>query len=353
MAGATDPRSIGGIVKKLLNTLYVSTQGIYLRQEGETVVAEKEHRVVLRLPIHTLSGIVCFGNVLCSPYLLGLCGMRGVHVSFLSEHGRFLSRIEGDLSGNVLLRVAQMKAEQDGDSLTSLSKSFVVGKILNTRTLLMRRMRTHGESDSLKKAVVRLANIVQRVSVAETVESVRGLEGEAASVYFEVFNELFVSQRQEFSIQSRNRRPPLDPTNAMLSFVYTLLAHECEGALKSVGLDPQVGFLHALRPGRSSLALDLMEEFRSVLADRLVASVVNLNQVNAKGFKTTESGAVVMTDDARRTIIDVWQKRKKETIEHPFFKETVEVGLLPYTQALLLARHLRGDLDAYPPFILK
>ncbi len=340
-------------MKKLLNTLYVSTQGIYLRQEGETVVAEKEHRVVLRLPIHTLSGIVCFGNVLCSPYLLGLCGMRGVHVSFLSEHGRFLSRIEGHGTGNVLLRVAQMQAAQDACRATDLAKSFVIGKILNTRTLLMRRMRTHGETDSLKKAVVRLANVIQRVTAAEDVDSVRGLEGEAASVYFEVFNELFVSQRREFSIQSRNRRPPMDPTNAMLSFIYTLLVHECEGALKSVGLDPQVGFLHALRPGRSSLALDLMEEFRSVLADRLVASVVNLNQVTAKGFKATESGAVLMTDDARRTIIDVWQKRKKETIEHPFFKETVEVGLLPYTQALLLSRYLRGDLDAYPPFILK
>lgn len=340
-------------MKKLLNTLYVQTQGIYLRQEGETVVAEKEHRVVLRLPIHTLSGIVCFGNVLCSPYLLGLCGTRGVHVSFLSEHGRFLSRIEGHGSGNVLLRVAQMKAAQDACRATDLAKSFVIGKILNTRTLLMRRTRTHGESDSLKKAVVRLANVVQRVTAAETIDSVRGLEGEAASVYFEVFNELFVSQRHEFVIQSRNRRPPMDPTNAMLSFVYTLLAHECEGALKSVGLDPQIGFLHALRPGRSSLALDLMEEFRSVLADRLVASVVNLNQVTTKSFKTTESGAVLMTDDARRAIIDVWQKRKKETIEHPFFKETVEVGLLPYTQALLLSRHLRGDLDAYPPFILK
>ncbi len=340
-------------MKKLLNTLYVTTQGIYLRQEGETVVVEKERKVALRLPIHTLSGIVCFGNVMCSPYLLGLCGERGVHVSFLSEHGKFLTRIEGAASGNVLLRVAQINAAQNSEKVTAIAKSFVIGKILNSRTILMRRVRDHGETQALSAAITRLANIVLRLQVASDVASVRGLEGEAASVYFDVFNELLVSQKDKFSIQTRNRRPPLDPTNAMLSFLYTMLAHECEGALKSVGLDAQVGFLHALRPGRISLALDLMEEFRSIIVDRLTVSLINLNQVSPKGFKTTESGAVQMTDDTRKTIIDAWQKKKKETIMHPFFKEKVEIGLLPYTQALLLARYLRGDMDAYPPFILK
>ncbi len=340
-------------MKKLLNTLYVSTQGIYLHQEGETLVAEKERKVVLRLPIHTLSGIVCFGNVLCSPFLLGLCGERGVHVSFLTEQGRFLTRIEGLHSSNVLLRMAQMQATQKTETVASIARSFVIGKILNTRTILMRRMRDHGETETLNTAIARLANAVVRLQSETDIASIRGIEGEAANVYFDVFNELLVAQKDKFSIENRNRRPPLDPMNAMLSFLYTLLAHDCEGALKSVGLDAQIGFLHALRPGRSSLALDLMEEFRAILVDRLALSLVNLNQVNTRGFKVTESGAVHMSDDTRRIIIDAWQKKKKEIIVHPFFKEKVEIGLLPYTQALLFARYLRGDMDAYPPFILK
>lgn len=340
-------------MKKLLNTLYVSTQGIYLRREGETVVAEKDRAVVLRLPVHTLSGIVCFGNVLCSPFLLGLCAERGVHVSFLSEHGRFLSRVTGGVSGNVLLRVAQMKASFDPGRACDLAKSFVAGKILNSRTVLMRRLRDHGENEQGRRAVSRLANIVLRLKSARDVDTVRGLEGEAANTYFGAFNSLLVSQEGAFSIKERNRRPPRDPMNALLSFLYTVLAHDCAGALESVGLDPQVGFLHALRSGRPSLALDLMEEFRAFLVDRLAATLVNLNQINAKGFKTSDSGAVEMGDDTRKLILTEWQNRKRETLVHPFLNEKVEIGLLPYVQALLLARHLRGDLDAYPPFLAK
>ena len=340
-------------MKKLLNTLYVQSQGSYLRQEGETVVVERERTVVTRIPIHTLSGIVCFGNVMCSPFLLGLCGERGVHVSFLSEHGRFLARVEGPVSGNVLLRVAQMKAAQDAEKSRDIAASFVAGKIINARTILQRRLRDHGDDADCAQGVIELAALVQKLRSATTTDEVRGVEGEAAAMYFKTFNALIVAQREAFAIQNRNRHPPLDPMNALLSFLYTLLAHDCTGALESVGLDPQIGFLHALRPGRDSLALDLMEEFRAPLADRMALSLVNLQQLGPKDFMTSESGAVEMRDDARKTVLLAWHKKKQETIVHPFLGEKVEIGLLPYVQALLLSRHLRGDLDAYPPFLLK
>ena len=340
-------------MKKLLNTLYVQSQGSYLRQEGETVVVERDRTIVARIPIHTLSGIVCFGNVMCSPFLLGLCGERGVHVSFLSEHGRFLARVEGPVSGNVLLRVAQMKAAQDVDKARDIAASFVAGKIINARTILQRRLRDHGDDVDCAQGVIELAALVQKLRKASTTDEVRGVEGEAAAKYFKTFNALLVAQRDAFTIQNRNRRPPLDPMNALLSFLYTLLAHDCTGALESVSLDPQIGFLHGLRPGRDSLALDLMEEFRAPLADRMALSLVNLQQLGPKDFKTSESGAVEMRDDARKTVLLAWQKKKQETIVHPFLGEKVEIGLLPYVQSLLLSRHLRGDLDAYPPFLLK
>ena len=340
-------------MKKLLNILYIQTQGTYLRQEGETVVVERERNVIARIPIHTLSGIVCFGNVLCSPFLLGLCGERGVHVSFLSEHGKFMARVEGPVSGNVLLRVSQMKVASTSETALPIAKNFIIGKILNSRNVLQRRLRDHGPESSCEQAVQRLASYIRDVRNVGSLDQLRGTEGEAAASYFDVFNTLLMAQQSAFSIKGRNRRPPLDPMNALLSFLYTLLAHDCTGALESVGLDPQIGFLHALRPGRPSLALDLMEEFRAPLADRMALNLVNLQQLSPKSFKTTESGAVEMTDDAMKTLLKAWQMKKKETILHPFLNEKVEIGLLPYVQALLLARHLRGDLDAYPPFLLK
>ena len=340
-------------MKKLLNILYVQTHGMYLRQEGETVVAERERLVVARIPIHTLSGIVCFGNVLCSPFLLELCAERGVHVSFLSEHGRFLARVEGPVSGNVLLRTTQMKVSFDLVKSQSIAKNFLLGKIMNTRVILQRRLRDHGPDDACERAVQTLVGCVRDLRKADSLDLMRGIEGEAAACYFSVFNSLVVAQKESFSIQNRNRRPPLDPMNALLSFLYTLLVHDCTGALESVGLDPQIGFLHALRPGRPSHALDLMEEFRAPLADRMALSLVNLQRLTIKNFKTTESRAVEMTEDAIKTVLQSWQKKKQETILHPFLNEKVEIGLLPYVQALLLARHLRGDLDTYPPFLLK
>lgn len=341
-------------MKKLLNMLFVTRQDAYLRKDGETVVVELDKQILLRLPIHTLSGIVTFGNVMASPFLLNLCAERGVCVSMLSEQGKFLARVEGPISGNVLLRLAQMRAYEDKVHKSELARSFVIGKIYNARAVLMRRMRDHGVTELLTDAAASQLDVLRRVRDSPSdAARIRGLEGEAASSYFGGFNELLVAQRDDFAISSRNRRPPMDPMNALLSYLYTLLAHECRGALESVGLDPQVGFLHELRPGRPALALDLMEEFRPVMADRMAVSLVNLRQVSRSDFKVTETGAVQMSDNARKTVLAAWQKKKQEQVEHPFLKEKMPFGLLPYVQALLLARHLRGDLDAYPSYLMK
>lgn len=341
-------------MKKLLNTLYVTRQGAYLYKDGETVAVEIEKQVALRLPIHTLTGIVTFGNVLASPYLLNLCAERGVCVSMLTEQGRFLARVEGPISGNVLLRQTQMRAYDSPAIKAELARSFVLGKLFNARQVLMRRMRDHGETPVLRTCSQKQLDVMRRVKESPPdVARIRGLEGEAAASYFGSFNDLLVVQQTDFSIRDRNRRPPRDPMNALLSYLYTLLTHDCRGALEGVGLDPQIGFLHEVRPGRPSLALDLMEEFRAILADRVALSLVNLKQVTARDFKTTESGAVQMNDDARKTLLTAWQKKKQETVHHPFLEEQIPLGLLPHAQALLLARHLRGDLDAYPPFLMK
>lgn len=340
-------------MKKLLNTLYITTQGVYLRKEGETVVAELGQKVIARFPIHNLSGLVCFGAVTCSPYLLGLCAERGVHVSFLSEHGSFLARVEGKTTGNVLLRVKQVQVSLDESTSLAIASNSIIAKILNSRSVLQRFQRDHGKNEACEEAVSVLARSVEDVRKCQSLEKLRGIEGDAARRYFSVFNQLLVAQKGDFSMTCRSKHPPLDPVNSLLSFVYTLLAHECSGALQSVGLDPQIGFLHALRPGRPSLALDLEEEFRACLADRLVLSLINLKQVTVSGFRKTESGAVEMSEDTRKTVLNAWQERKREVLLHPFLKEKVEIGLLPYVQALLLARHLRGDLDAYPPYLHK
>jgi len=341
-------------MKKLLNTLYVTTQGTYLHHDGEAVVATVDHRDILRLPIHTLAGIVCFGQVSCSPPLLGLCGERGVHVSFLTEWGKFLARVTGPVSGNVLLRREQVRRSENPTVMCELARSFVLGKLANSRTILQRAQRDHGPAPVIARSIVSIADVIRRTQRGTPdTETLRGLEGEAASAYFDAFDEMIITQKDVFTMEMRSRRPPLDPLNAVLSFLYTILAHDCEAALESVGLDPQIGFLHALRPGRPSLALDLMEEFRAMLADRVALSLINLNQIDGKGFSTTESGAVVMDNETRKTVLKTWQKKKQEVIQHQFLNEKIEIGLLPYAQALLLARHLRGDLDAYPPFILK
>lgn len=341
-------------MKKLLNTLYVTTQGAYLSREGETVLVRVEKETKLQVPIHTLSGIVCFGQVSCSPFLLGLCAERGVGVSFLTEHGRFLARVQGPVSGNVLLRREQYRWADDEKKSASLARSFLVGKIANSRTVLQRSLRDHGEKPGckdLENAAQRLRFSLDQLQSSNSLDVLRGVEGDAAGTYFGVFDHLIASQKDVFSFHQRSRRPPLDNVNCLLSFVYTLLMHDVRGALESVGLDPAVGFLHRDRPGRSGLALDIMEEFRPVIADRLALSLINLGVMKKSGFTRSETGGVSMQDDTRKALLVAYQKRKQEEINHPFLNEKVEIGLLPFAQALLLARHVRGDLDGYPPFI--
>jgi len=341
-------------MKKYLNTLFVTTQGAYLNKEGEAVLVSVEKEVKLRVPIHTLGGVVCFGNVMCSPYLLHHCAENNVLVSFLSENGRFLARVQGPVSGNVLLRREQYRRAETPESTMELARSFVLAKLANSRTVLQRALRDHTDKDgiaTLDPLVQRLQHMVEKVRGENDLEALRGLEGDAGHSYFNAFSHLITAQKEGFPFTGRNRRPPKDNVNALLSFVYTLLAHDCTAALEAVGLDPQVGFLHRDRPGRPSLALDMMEEFRSFFADRLVLSLINLKQVQPNGFKTTESGAVEMTDETRKALLVAYQKRKQEEMLHPFVEESAALGLFFHLQAQLLARHLRGDLDAYPPFI--
>jgi CRISPR-associated protein Cas1 len=324
-------------MRHLLNTLYVTTQGAYLSREGETVLLRVEHETKLRVPIHTLGGIVCFGQVSCSPPLMELCGERNVAISFLSERGKFYARVQGPVSGNVLLRREQYRRADSEEFSAKIAQSVVVAKIANCRTVLLRAIRDHAdparqEQDSaLEAAALRLARQLDDLRQPAALDAVRGVEGDAARTYFEVFDHLITAQKEDFFFHERSRRPPLDNLNALLSFFYTLLA----------------------RPGRPSLALDLMEEFRPVLADRLALSLINRQQIRGKGFKKTETGAVLMDDATRKEVLVAYQKRKQEEIQHPFLGETVEVGLLPFVQAMLLARYLRGDLDGYPPFFWK
>jgi CRISPR-associated protein Cas1 len=343
-------------MKHLLNTLYVTTPGAWLNREGETVVVRVEQETKLQVPVVALEGIICIGGAGFTPPLMELCAERGVAVSFLTEQGRFMARVNGPVSGNILLRKEQYRRAEDPGKTAALATSFVLGKIANCRAVLLRAARGSGDgenTDALTGCADYLRRIVDFLRQDRDVETIRGKEGEAGHAYFSAFDRLIVAQKDGFFFKERTRRPPLDNVNALLSFVYTLLAHDCVGACESVGLDPQAGFLHADRPGRPGLALDMMEEFRPFFADRLVCTLINRQQVKANGFKKTESGAVAMTPETKKEVIKAYQERKREELEHPFLQEKVAIGLLPYIQARLLARHLRGDLDGYPPFVWK
>ena len=343
-------------MKRLLNTLYVMTEGTYLARERETVVVRQEKKTVLQVPIHGLDGIVCFGRVGCSPQLMGLCAERDVAVSFLSRTGRFWARVQGPVSGNVLLRREQYRRAGQPEETAGIARAIVTAKVANCRTVLMRALRDRPDGsgvDDLRGGVSRLARVLRSVAGEQALDSVRGYEGEAARAYFQVFDHLIVAQKADFTLAGRSRRPPLDNMNALLSFLYSLLAHDVASALEGVGLDPAVGFLHRDRPGRPGLALDIMEELRPVLADRLALSLVNRQQVTPDGFHSSESGAVMMTDDTRRCVLKAYQERKADEILHPYLNEKAPLGLVPHLQAMLMARHLRGDTDGYPPFIWK
>lgn len=342
-------------MRKLLNTLYVTSPDSYILKDGENVVVKISNEEKFRIPIHNLEGIVCFGYMGASPQLMRLCTDNNVGISFLSPQGKFLARINGKVRGNVLLRRTQYrKADNEKESL-DIARCFIIGKIVNCRTILGRSIRDHGDvinPDKIRSVDTLLIDNLEKIDFCSNLASLRGIEGSCAKFYFSALDELILKQKDAFFIFQRNRRPPLDNMNALLSFLYTLLAHEVESALESVGLDPYVGFFHTDRPGRPGLALDLMEELRPFMADRLALNMVNLKQIDGMDFIKKENGGVFMTDTARKEVIATWQKRKQDQITHPYLKEKIAIGLIPYVQAMLLARYLRGDIDGYPPFFM-
>lgn len=343
-------------MKKHANTLYVTTQGAYLAKERQNIVVRVDDDIRLRLPIHTLDGIVCFGQVSCSPFAMGLCAEHDVGIAFMTEWGRFMARVQGPTSGNVLLRREQYRQADDSKKSSAIAQAVIVAKIANSRSVLQRSLRDHPDMqgrDSLRFSIDILAGLIDQLGSPLEMNQIRGIEGEAARHYFGVFDHQITSQKESFRFTNRSRRPPLDNINALLSFLYAMLAQDARSACEATGLDPQVGFLHRDRPGRPSLALDLMEEFRAMLADRIVLSLVNRRQINAKGLRKTPSGGVEMDDDTRKTVLIAYQKRKAESIVHPFMNEQMTIGLLLHVQARLLARYMRGDLDTYPPFFWK
>lgn len=343
-------------MKKLLNTLYVTSADSYLALDGENVVILEKETEIGRLPLHNLEAIVSFGYHGTSPALMGACAERNVSLCYVTPQGRFLARVSGKTRGNVLLRKKQYAVSMDTTERLIIARNCITGKVYNARWVLERSVRDHSmqiDVQKVKSASNTLKNALGEIGKCENVDRLRGLEGEAASTYFRVFDEMILQQKKDFFFQGRNKRPPMDNVNVLLSFVYTLLSNSMASALETVGLDPYVGFMHTDRPGRCSLALDMMEELRAPLADRFVLTLINKKLVTGKQFQKTENGAVVMKEEARKTVLVEWQKRKKEEIVHPFLGEKVEWGLVPFVQAMLLSRYLRGDLEEYPPFLWK
>jgi CRISPR-associated protein Cas1 len=343
-------------MKKLLNTLYVTTPDAYLALDGENIVVRGDDETLLRVPLHNLESIVTFGYTGASPALVAACAERGISLCFLTSSGRFLADVSGLERGNVILRRTQYRAADDETQSAAIARNILTGKLHNSRWVLERAVRDHApvlDAERVKTEAGFIADAIFPLREADSLGTLRGIEGEAATRYFSVFDELILQNKDEFFFKTRNRRPPTDMVNAMLSFSYTLLANDITAALRASGLDPFVGFLHRDRPGRRSLALDMMEELRSVLADRFVLTQINTRQVSASDFSQKESGAVIMRDETRRAFLQAWQNRKQEQLTHPFLREKIPWGLVPHAQALLLARYLRGDLDEYPPFLWK
>ena len=343
-------------MKKLLNTLYVTSENSYLGLDGENIVVYDDKKEIGRLPLHNLEGIVSFGYRGTSPALMGACVEKNISLCYLTPQGKFLARVTGKIKGNVVLRQQQFLSSCDEKISLDIAKNCILGKVYNARWILERAIRDHPmqiDVEAVKSSSVKLKEFLEYIQNANSIEQLRGYEGEAASIYFGVFDELILQQKKDFQFHGRNRRPPLDNVNAMLSFVYTLLNNQITSALEVVGLDPYVGFMHTDRPGRTSLSLDLIEELRAVMADRFVLSLINKKIVNGKNFTQKENGAVLMHFDTRKKLLSEWQNKKKEIITHTYLKEKIEWGMVPYVQAMLLARYLRGDLDAYPVFLWK
>ena len=344
-------------MRQLLNTLFVTTQGAYLRLEGETLCVEIEQQKKLQVPLHHLGSIAVFGDIMLTPALLRRCASDGRSVVFLDRNGAFGARLEGPVSGNILLRQAQYQAAQDNDTALRLARACVAGKLRNSRHVLLRGARdakSDDDAQALRQATRLLAGHLRKLPAAGNLDVVRGLEGDSARVYFGVLAALMRSdQRESFQFVGRNRRPPRDSFNALLSFIYTLLTHDCRSALEGVGLDPQLGFLHKVRPGRPGLALDLVEEFRAAIADRLTLTLINRGQINSKHFEPRPGGAVYLNDEGRKTVLTAYQQRKQEELLHPLLEQNTPIGLLPHVQARLLARTLRGDMGNYLPFLIR
>lgn len=343
-------------MKRLLNTLYVTTPNAYLSRDGDTILVRVDDEVKLQVPVHTLGSVVCFGPAVCTPPMLALCADRNVSVAFFSVYGRFQSRLEGPVRGSVLLRREQYRRADSPEASAVIARSVVIAKVANCRTVLLRAAREHASPEAattLREASIHLSQHLSALAEPLPLDDIRGHEGDAAHTYFGVFDHLITAQKEDFAFTNRSRRPPLDKINALLSFLYTLLMHDVASALEGIGLDPGVGYMHRDRPGRQGLALDIMEEFRAYVAERLALTLVNLKQVEGNGFTRTESGAVSMDDATRKTVLVEYQKRKQEEITHPFLAEKVAIGLLPHAQAMLFSRYLRGELENYPPFVFK
>lgn len=343
-------------MKRLLNTLYVTTGNKYLSLDGENVVVLEEQKEIGRVPLHNLQAIITFGYTGASPALMGACAQRNIDLSFMSGNGRFLARVTGEVKGNVTLRKEQYRVSDNREKSIHIARNFILGKVYNSRWVLERAVRDYSlrlDVEKIKKRTVFLAQSMGKIRECENAAKLLGMEGEAASVYFSVFDELILQQKNDFYFYERNKRPPLDNVNAMLSFGYAMLAEMCGAALEAVGLDPYVGFFHTDRPGRMSLALDIMEEFRSIMVDRFVLTLINKKIIKEKHFIKKENNAVIMTDEGRKVFLSAWQNKKQEMIKHPFLDEKIEWGMVPYVQSMLLARYLRGDLDEYPPFFWK
>ncbi len=343
-------------MRALLNTLFITTPKAYLSLEGANVLVNQDEEVLGRVPLHNLEQIVTLGYAGASPALMYACAERNISIAFLSTTGKFRARVVGESRGNVVLRKKQYRLSDDEQASCMIARNFITGKVYNQRWVIERTTRDHGlriDVPKFKEVSLDLFSCLQDIRHIEDLENLRGFEGQAASRYNQLFDDMILQQKKDFFFYGRNRRPPLDNVNAMLSFAYTLLANDMASALEAVGLDAYVGFLHRDRPGRVSLALDMIEELRAIYADRFVLTLINKRIVNGKGFLAKENGAVIMTDDTRKMFINAWQERKQQKIQHPFLGEKISWGLVPYVQALLLARYIRGDLDEYPPFLWK
>lgn len=343
-------------MKKLLNTVYVNNPDRYLSLDGENVVINCENKEIGRVPLHNIERVMTFGYTGASPALMAKCAENGIELVFMKENGKFLARIEGEVKGNVLLRREQYRIADDPARSLGIAKYMIAAKIYNSRWSVERTIRDHAmriDIEKFRRKSEFLRDSSKKALEAADIDMLRGIEGESASVYFSVFDDMILQQKDDFYFKVRSKRPPLDNANALLSFAYSLQTGMCASALEAVGFDPYVGFMHTDRPGRKSLALDLVEEFRALMCDRFVLSAINKRIVTESDFFRREDGAVMLTDNGRRNFLGAWQKRKYEQITHPFLNEKVEWGMLPYVQSMLLARYIRGDLDCYPPFMWK